>query len=757
VIKPARFELLRYFSIASLVAIVMGATLSGMFYRQLALTDLTELGERETVALTQAFANSIWPQFAPFLTSAAALAPDQLQRHPETARLRKTIIAQMGGLSVVRVKIYDLTGLTVFSTEPSQLGEDKSGNPGFLSARAGKPASTLTYRGQMDSFEGIIENRNILSSYVPIRRGDPGGPIEGVFELYSDVTPLLDRIKSTQLKVVIGSVLVFASLYLVLFFIVRHADRTLRRQENERKQAAEALRKAHDELEMRVHERTAELQRANEALRTGILERRVIEGALRESQAQFAGIIGSAMDGIITIDEDQRVVLFNSAAERIFRCSAAEVMGQPIDRFIPERFRDKNGEGVRAFARADATDREKGRHLSMIGLRADGEEIAVEATISQSEAAGQPIYTIILRDITERQRGEETLRKLSRVVEQTGDSVFVTDRDGTIEYVNPSFEELTGFSQEEAIGANPRILKSGKHDQRFFENLWNTILSGEVFRSVFTNKRKDGRLYYEDQTITPIRDSHGNITHFVSTGRDITQHTRTEQELRSSHEQLRALAAHLESVREDERGRVAREVHDELGQALTALKFDLSWLANRLAGENPGLLAETRAMIKLVDSTIQLVRRISTELRPGVLDDLGLVAALEWQAQDFKTRTGIACAFSSGVADTGPDREVATALFRICQETLTNVIRHAEASTVEIFLEEESAHLILSVRDNGKGIRAEEIANGKSMGILGMRERARLLGGHVSIVGRPGEGTRVTVGIPLKRAQGNMA
>jgi signal transduction histidine kinase len=224
-----------------------------------------------------------------------------------------------------------------------------------------------------------------------------------------------------------------------------------------------------------------------------------------------------------------------------------------------------------------------------------------------------------------------------------------------------------------------------------------------------------------------------------------------EEQLRESHEQLRALSVYLQSVREEERTRIAREVHDELGQALTSCKLDLSWLAGKLPQDSRLLVDRTKSLISHIDTTIQTVRRISSELRPGVLDHLGLAAALEWQANEFQNRTGIRCDLHTELTDTTLDQNVSTTLFRIFQETLTNVIRHAGATQVTVDLKESAGCITLEVRDNGRGIARTEIANAKSMGLLGMRERAALLGGIFKI-GRltQGRGTRVRVSIPLR-------
>ena len=363
-------------------------------------------------------------------------------------------------------------------------------------------------------------------------------------------------------------------------------------------------------------------------------------------------------------------------------------------------------------------------------------------------------YEGVVEDITDRKRVEDTLRKLSRALEETADAVYITDRNGVIEYVNPAFEKLTGYTLAEARGQTPRILKSGAHKQGYYEALWEWILSGRIFRGDIRNKRKDGSLYYYDLTITPVRDGAGPITHFVATGRDATERVRSREQEQQHEEALRALAARLQSVREEERSRIAREIHDELGQQLTALKIDLAWLTGRLPEKQTDLRARTAMMLGLLDTTIQSVRRIATELRPGVLDDLGLVAAIEWQAQEFEGRTGIPCRLTSSVTDRRLSPKLSTAMFRICQEALTNVARHAQATEVRIRLAEEGGNLTLTVQDNGRGITNLEISDRRSLGILGMQERAHELGGGVGVGGALGHGTSIRAEVPLNPADG---
>ena len=239
---------------------------------------------------------------------------------------------------------------------------------------------------------------------------------------------------------------------------------------------------------------------------------------------------------------------------------------------------------------------------------------------------------------------------------------------------------------------------------------------------------------------------------------------------REANATLRLLSEHLQSAREEERIRIARDIHDELGQALTCLKIDLSWLHRRLkrnrnstgpsrfkrrAGRRSGpaalLREKTKTMLKLVDSTIHVVRRISSELRPSLLDDLGLLAAIEWQTQEFHRRTRIRCSLALPTRNLTLDPGPSTALFRIFQEILTNVARHSKAAQVRIRLKKENGGLVLKVEDNGRGIAPDEISDSRSLGLVGMRERAVFWGGDVSIRGIPGDGTTVVVKIPIQK------
>ena len=243
------------------------------------------------------------------------------------------------------------------------------------------------------------------------------------------------------------------------------------------------------------------------------------------------------------------------------------------------------------------------------------------------------------------------------------------------------------------------------------------------------------------------------LTAFANHAAIAIENARLFEQVQAAREQLRDLTSYLQAAREEERTQIAREIHDEFGQALSVLNMDLSWLSKRLPADQPHLAEKTSAMSDLIDSTIQAVRRVATELRPGLLDDLGLAATIEWQAEEFAERTGIDCDLYLSDEEIVLERDLATAIFRIFQETLTNVARHAEATEVHVELEDRPDELVLIVRDNGKGIAESQVSHPRSLGLMGMRERAHSWGGEVAFHGVPGQGTTVTVRMPRPNAK----
>jgi PAS domain S-box-containing protein len=356
-------------------------------------------------------------------------------------------------------------------------------------------------------------------------------------------------------------------------------------------------------------------------------ERQAAHRELRQAEAHVGQIVESAMDPIISVDHEQRIVVFNAAAEEAFRCTQDAVLGQPLDILLPERFRGVHRSHVQRFGRTGVTARRMGAQAILSALRATGEEFPIEASISRHEANGRNLYTVILRDVSERVRAEEALRRSKR--------------------------------------------------------------------------------------------------------------------------ELQALGAAAQIAREQEKHRIARELHDELGQALTMLQMDLAWCKSKTPAAADEFAAKLGRMETLLKSTVAATRRIAADLRPLMLDDLGLVPALEWLVQTFSQRTGTRCELTLEGAKLELQSAHSSAVFRIVQEALTNVAKHARASSVEVALRRENGEIVVRIRDDGVGFSPQAPHRANAFGLVSIRERASMLDGAATVTSAAGQGTTVEVRLPF--------
>jgi PAS domain S-box-containing protein len=404
---------------------------------------------------------------------------------------------------------------------------------------------------------------------------------------------------------------------------------------------------------------------------------------------------------------------------------------------------------------------------------------------------------VAFENVTERRRAERALRESEerfRLLVQSVQeyAIFTLDPLGNVVTWNNGAERLKGYRSEDILGKHFSVFYSSEdvtkgNPQKILEEAVNRGQSEDEGWRI----RKDGTRFWANVVVTASRNAKGSLQGFVKVTRDVTErHKReetlakakellelrveqrttvlarlneelrteiaeralAEERLRTSLDQLRALAARLQSVREEERTSIAREIHDELGQACTAIKMDLALIGRKATQRQTRLRAKADSAIQLVDGMIVTLRRIASDLRPRTLDDLGLTAALEWQAQEFESRTRIPCRVTLPREPLVLDAERSTAIFRIFQESLTNVARHACATRVEARLERKANELIFQVRDNGRGFDPEEAKARKSLGLVGMQERALLLNGELKIEGVPGAGTTMTLRIPVPQA-----
>ncbi len=471
-----------------------------------------------------------------------------------------------------------------------------------------------------------------------------------------------------------------------------------------------------------------------------ITERKKAEEARRESEERFSRLSGAAFEGIV-ISDAGKIIDVNDQLAKMMGYKPEEIIGKHAMEFVAPESRELVMNKIKSGTEGS---------YEHFALKNDGSIFPVEVQAKALPYEGRSFRVTAIRDTTERKKAEEEIRKLSHSVEQSPAIVMITDMSGNIEYVNPKFEEVTGYTAKEVIGKNPSILKFGETTPEEYEILWKTIKAGGAWHGEFHNRKKNGELYWESASISAIKDTKGQLTHYIAIKEDITGRKEMDKRLRESHNRLRSFAERLQMIREEERATIAREIHDDLGQSLTALKMDISWVKNNPEMDVEAKMAKFDMMLDLTNSTIQTVKRIATELRPGILDDLGLIPAIEWQTAEFQNRFKIQCNISINKSDVIIKDEISIAVFRIFQETLTNVARHSGATKVDIKLNfHVDNKLTMEITDNGVGIDEEQINSLKSLGLFGMRERVNILNGEMEIIGERGKGTKVKVLIPV--------
>ncbi|CAG4925527.1 hypothetical protein R70241_05378 [Paraburkholderia saeva] len=333
------------------------------------------------------------------------------------------------------------------------------------------------------------------------------------------------------------------------------------------------------------------------------------------------------------------------------------------------------------------------------------------------------------------------------------DQAWLKDTESRYILVNDAFIVACGRAEKEIIGSTPDKVWSSEWGRVYLSTDRAVLASGERRRYEESRNGPDGTPRWFDTVKMPIRGADGSIVGTVGISREISDLKRSEMELRDSRSQLRQLSAYLQSVREAERTRISRELHDELGQLLSGLRLGLNYLQTQVEEAASGQADQVRMLKDLVDVTMDAVHRIASDLRPAVLDELGLHAALEWLTESFAQRNGLPCELRREMSEElmhGLDAERSTTIFRIVQEALTNASRHGHASRVVVEIEARDGDCHLAIADDGCGMDTARVAGSRSLGLLGMRERALMLGGQLSVESRPGHGTRVAARIPLR-------
>jgi PAS domain S-box-containing protein len=478
----------------------------------------------------------------------------------------------------------------------------------------------------------------------------------------------------------------------------------------------------------------------------------LLKEELLNTDLLFGQLWEISVDGMRLTDEDGIILLVNDSFCKIFQMEKEQLLGKP---FSIVYIKPEQESALKTYQRDIRNNKIKTlfeRENTLWNERKAWYEFS-NSFLTLPD--GHKITLSIIKEISERKKSEIELReseyKFKMLFNSANDAVFVTQLSEEKSYgdfieVNEVACKRLGYSKEEFLQLSPSAIVSQKCINDFHLNMERLLKEGHVIYDI-VHRAKDKKL-------VPVEiNSHlflfNNKLTVLSIARDITERKQAEEKLKRSSKLLRELATHLQSIREEERTMIAREIHDELGQVLTVLKIQISLLANKLNKNQEPLKEKINVLADMIDASVESVQKISAKLRPGILDELGLIAAIEWQAEEFEKLTNIKCSLALPKDEIKLEPNKTTAIFRIFQEALTNIARHSEANKVVISLLNHQSNIYLEIQDNGKGITQEQIRDFKSLGIHGMEERALVFGGQVYVDGFPGKGTTVKVEIPV--------
>jgi PAS domain S-box-containing protein len=470
----------------------------------------------------------------------------------------------------------------------------------------------------------------------------------------------------------------------------------------------------------------------------------------KSSEEKYRSLFDNSKDAIYLIDhQTQKILDCNVKAVEMLGYTNEELYNMVFYDLFPKLEKEIIQNKINEF-KAGANTSEA---IVLHNKRKNGSLIIIEMNISMIRIKSEKLIFSVLRDITERKNNEDKIRLFFQATDNSVEAICLSDINKRIIYINNSLEKMFGYSKEDFIGKKVNML----YPDEILKKLQKAILSDAdgAWVGELTGRKKDGSLFALSISTSRILNDDGTIIARMTTHRDITEIKVAEEKMKNYNQQLRLLTDHLATIREEERINLAREIHDELGSSLTGLKMELVMLKRNIVECSDNKIHDhirdsIQSMSDLIDSTIVLIRKISSELRSEVLDELGLIEAISWYIKEFEKRANCKFHFTVFPKNIKIDNKIATPLFKMFQEIITNVARHSQATEVNIFFRKQKGIIQLIIHDNGVGIKAEEINNKKSLGILGMQERTMILGGNIQIDGIEGKGTTIKIEIPLK-------
>lgn len=444
--------------------------------------------------------------------------------------------------------------------------------------------------------------------------------------------------------------------------------------------------------------------------------------------------------GFLQLDHHGNILQMNLRAQQILGNIPAPTVGQHVTQLFHKEDGDPFYEALE-LVRAGSKSAEPELYMP-----------SQERWLTMQLSPFGQVINVFFRDITDSKKQAALLQLFESVITRSADSILITSAEPIhapgpqIIYVNEAFTRMTGYQPEDVIGLTPRILQGPGTNRRDLDRIRESLLQWKPLEVELLNYKKNREEFWVSISIVPVSNENGWFTHWISIQRDITERKREEELLKGKNQELKNLSNYLQNIRENERELIAREVHEELGQLTTALKMDIDWLSIRLNGGEDAIenrLGNATSTLKIM---LAYIHRIAARLRPSILDHFGLTVALEAHCRELQHQNGIECIFESGIDEGNLPDEAKTALFRIAQELLVNVLTHSGADLVKVRLSENGENIILSVADNGLGFETSEKRD--TLGLVGLRERAHSLKGTLTIDSKPGQGTSVLASIP---------
>jgi PAS domain S-box-containing protein len=512
----------------------------------------------------------------------------------------------------------------------------------------------------------------------------------------------------------------------------------------------ELLKKWSSDLEERVTIGTARLSIANEELQQEIVERKWMEQSLRKSEEKYRLVVEYANEGIL-ITQDNFVRYVNPKAVKILGHLKEELTSRPFTDFIHPDDREMVTERHLKRIKGDSVP----HYYSCRIVDGDGNTKWLEINSVLITWMGRPATLAFFNNITERKKAEEKLRLTETAIQQAGDAVVITTANpvrssSRVVFVNQAFTKMTGYTAEEVTG-KLSLIEGPMTDSPQWKKLESSSAQSKVFYLETIANRKDGTQFNMEWQITPLRDERGKVTHFVSVQRDITERKKTEEQFKAYQEQLRLLASELLLAEEQERRRIAMDLHDNIGQMLALTRIKLGVLKNTLSGTVQS--DAVSGIVELIDQSIGYTKSLTFELSPPLLYDIGIEATIEWLAEHMQKQHYILFYCENDGSPKPLARDVSILLFQTVRELFMNIVKHSQAHQVNVEISRENDNIKIVVADDGIGFDSSKIDTDSTFGFFSIRERLKYLSGSLSIDTGPGRGTRVTVTSPLDRKE----